>query len=990
MSAEKNYKKRIEQLPNSISGDGKNWVMRLKQALSELSGSFSNVEDIVDGTKPVEVAHVIGLRLSETHTTDNNGMPQNNIIVEYDTTNVVNFKSAKIWVSVGDTEHYQNVGTTNGVKYVIENAKATKTYYVKVTAVNKTNSESKFETAPSASITIKGSVLIPDTPDQFFLTWNEDGARWEWLHKDNGYVDFYELRLDALAGTYNENLLDRTRNHFSTVSPPVRSGTAYLFVRNIFGTYSQPATHIFNKPMASKPKPPVLESTLDGVYITMDALPEGYKGWHLVINGETFNSYNRKFIYYQFSGTISVKYCFYDDIGEGEYSDSVTEKIKTIIEPSELPTISYDKFDKNVQGAIDAAKGQETINTQLNKDISNLLGNLDSLNLKVDGNTSSITQNDKEIKLIVGNMKTDLNGKIETTASSITQTKNDITLLVANTKKELDGRIDTTASEIKTLNDSIMLVSSKTTELEGKVSKNTSSIQANANSITSVVTGLNGTAENSGFNALTGLASSIVQTKDSITSVVTELNKNPADCSYSAITQLKDGIDLSVKDADLTGDNVISRINISKGGVTIDGKWLHVTGNTVFDKNVIVGGAISSDAISTEHLKTNAVTSAKIATNAITADKIAAGVVTNEKITDGAVTGVKIADGVITATKIVDGAVSSTKIEGGAITTEHIQAGSIIGQHISAGAVTTDKLAAGDIVMSGALAVVGGSVRLDEKGLTCTEKSGEKIVFSKDGMVFISSDGTTYAQVKKMIVGQAKHNEYIRFVHPWTVTPKVLVSPTNIQVMDSQYPSSNMVLVCRAINITQKGFLVECYTKLKAGSSGGFPLNEAIEARINTVGTYEFTTIPDTASHIKIRISIMIRATYFTTGRPGDKVYHKGRARGKIVLLQNDKTLCEYSTLTVVSQQRESVQSFENAVFETNLENTLGLKIVLYAFGERSPYVKATIDSFEADVSQDVIVDTGSANFIVTDSNVGYAIENPPQGGGKNCNYFLR
>lgn len=605
-------KRFIHQLPNAVSGDGKAFVAQLKKALSYLSehaGGSGGSEDSGEGEDAIN--QVTALRLTEVHTVDSSGFPKNNIEVTFDNSNIENYAFAQIWVK-DDTENtYQQHGNTTGTRYLFENALVGRTYTVKVVVQLKDGRTSDFDNAPTASILIQGSVLIPDAPTQFFLTWDEDGALWQWQYEENEYIDFFELRLDANAGVYNDKLLDRTRLSYSRVSPDVRSGTAYLFIRNVFGDYSTPATHVFNKPVGTKPNKPVMQATLDGVVITMSPLPTGYQGYVLEIDGEEFKTLNRQFVYYKFSGTVKARYCIYDEIGRGEWSEYESITIKVVLDPDELPEITYDAFDQTIKDAIDAANNQAEINEQIKSDIEGA---------KLDVQTVS-----------------------------------------------------------------------------NKVDQNTASIELANDNITSVVSKLNGSAQDSGYEALTGLASSIVQTSDSITSVVTELNKDAKNCSYSAITQLKDGIDLSVKNEDLTGKEIISRINISPEVITIDGKYVHVTGDTVFDNDVIVGDTIKADTINTDHLQTNAVTTAKIATNAITTDKISANSITTEKITDKSITSVKIEDGAITTTKIVDGAVSSTKIEGGAITTEHIQVGSVIGEHISAGAVTTEKIAAGAI-----------------------------------------------------------------------------------------------------------------------------------------------------------------------------------------------------------------------------------------------------------------------------------------------------
>lgn len=99
------------------------------------------------------------------------------------------------------------------------------------------------------------------------------------------------------------------------------------------------------------------------------------------------------------------------------------------------------------------------------------------------------------------------------------------------------------------------------------------------------------------------LASQIAQNSDKITSVVTNLgDAAKAKEAYSAIAQMQDDIALRVKSGE-----VVSQINLSKEGVQIDGKLLHVTGETVFDKNVVVkdmiqAGALTADKMSVDSL----------------------------------------------------------------------------------------------------------------------------------------------------------------------------------------------------------------------------------------------------------------------------------------------------------------------------------------------------------------------------------------------------
>ena len=541
----------IKMLPNSVSGDGKVYASTIKKVL-DFFGSYinDNVDEKLDQLGDGAAACVTGLRLTEQHATDSNGMPQNNILVEYDNTNVENFLHCQIWVKDSTNDVYAQHGTASGLRYIIEDVRAGETYTVKAVSVNKQGGTSAFADSPIAAITIAGSSLIPESPRQFVLTWDEVGPLWEWLHDDNGYVDFFELRLDANAGEYSDNLLDRTRVMRSRANPEVRSGTAYLFVRNIFGTYSQPATLQFTKPVGAKPNKPTLEKTMYGISITMDALPSGYNGYKLIINGEEYKTVNREFLYYQFSGQVTVKYCFTDAIGEGEYSDEVTVDIKTVLELVELPTIDRTKIDESIKTALEIADAQPAIN--------------------------------------------------ESTASAISQ--------------------------------------------------NSSSISA----------------------------------------VVTELGKDPSECSYGAITALQDAVELRVMK-----DGIITAINLSPETITIDGKFIHITGTTIIDNNVIVGGNIASNSITSAHIRANAITASKI-----DADAIHVG---------GANSNVTIEDGAL----VVGGENGNVTITDGAIDGDMIQAGSIIGQHISAGAVTAEKIAAGSVtaekIAAGAIQVGGAS-----------------------------------------------------------------------------------------------------------------------------------------------------------------------------------------------------------------------------------------------------------------------------------------
>lgn len=86
--------------------------------------------------------------------------------------------------------------------------------------------------------------------------------------------------------------------------------------------------------------------------------------------------------------------------------------------------------------------------------------------------------------------------------------------------------------------------------------------------------------------------------KQDVTTIVSNLgNLMLAKANYSAIAQMTDAINLRVQKGD-----VINQINVSPTTTTIDGKYLHVTGQTVFDNNVIVSRMLAAKAVTADKL----------------------------------------------------------------------------------------------------------------------------------------------------------------------------------------------------------------------------------------------------------------------------------------------------------------------------------------------------------------------------------------------------
>ena len=317
--------------------------------------------------------------------------------------------------------------------------------------------------------------------------------------------------------------------------------------------------------------------------------------------------------------------------------------------------------------------------------------------------------------------------------------------------------------------------------------------------------------------------SRITSTANSINSTVRELQGKVGTITSSTIpslqsniTQLSNSIDLKVSNANkaLTGQEIVSRINVSPNGVSILGKYVHITGDTVIDGNVItskhigdkaiVGTKIAEGAITTDKISANAITSAKIASNAITSDKILAKAITSDHMEVDSIEG----------NRIKSSSIDADRLKANSITGDKLVADSITGDKIKAGSVTVDKLGAGviDLKESGS-AIQGGSVRIDGTGMSVGQGNGSYTKFSDSGLIWYDSKGIPYGSVRRMIKGEARHGDRINI--NWDTTPFVMVTPDIIPIYGTTSTGRlGQEIHCRAINVSNNGFEIEAFTQL--------------------------------------------------------------------------------------------------------------------------------------------------------------------------------
>ena len=285
--------------------------------------------------------------------------------------------------------------------------------------------------------------------------------------------------------------------------------------------------------------------------ISTEPIPDGCNGINVYVSGgseeKSFKSTNNVTSYLCDAGIYDVKVAFTDIFGEGEKSPATRCVVKVEIDGDMIKdgVISMKKFDNVIQ---------ENINHI--RDIDNSVSSLNTELSKVQGNITSLQAKDGEIEGLVKDGDANL-------ASQIKQTADSVQTIVTNLNS-LDNATQS-YSAFKQLNTSIQTVVN---------------------------------------DGLKNIQSQVTQNANNITSIVGELNSdNP---SYSAISQLKDAVNLRVKSTDFNGKNIISQINLDKSGATIDGKYLHVTGEAKFDKGVIAqnidAGSITAEKLAAKSL----------------------------------------------------------------------------------------------------------------------------------------------------------------------------------------------------------------------------------------------------------------------------------------------------------------------------------------------------------------------------------------------------
>lgn len=154
---------------------------------------------------------------------------------------------------------------------------------------------------------------------------------------------------------------------------------------------------------------------------------------------------------------------------------------------------------------------------------------------------------------------------------------------------------------------------------------------------------------------ISGLSSKLVDQATGFQRSLSNLNKHLS----SQITQVAGGVELKVTNAlnSLTGSEIVSRINLTPAGTRIDGRLLHVTGQALFDDNIITNKMLQADSVNARNIKVDNLATISINTGDLTGGSITGGTFKNSTGTfeidrDGNIKGANITGSRIDANSI--------------------------------------------------------------------------------------------------------------------------------------------------------------------------------------------------------------------------------------------------------------------------------------------------------------------------------------------------
>ncbi len=624
--------------------------------------SLADVEPYEYTILPYYIPPVISVTAHNRYRELQDGVSRYDIVVDWTPPDFANYLQGDVWYKTNNEQAERliiaegvpadEMGWQGGWLYggsgkdqcVIPQAIVGDTYRLAVCTKDEYGMATSPDMSPQIDITVAVKTTTPNTPDDFNISFS-DVAVVTWKEVTNSDIAFYEVRRDNYPGVEDVNLLARTNGLSASLALSERTGTLYLYAKSAIGKYSAPADLKYYKAEPPRPEPPVLSPKVGGMGIKCKAVPSDCIGVRYYINNDSVYSKNNTLSYSCEAGVYDVTCAYVDMFGDGPTSGQSTCTVKTVIDESMIAdeAISSAKLDKIVQTNISNATAnantalQNSNNALVNANAALSNSNITADKLKKDystttqtetliatrvanslGNYSTTEQTATMISNSIANFKDGTLSKYSTTKqtealissqvasytdgklssySTIEQTNTAISNMVVKLNNATDKKLESYSTTEQTAN---MIAGSIANFKDDTLSKYSTTKQTEALISSQVASYTDGKLSS---------YSTIEQTNTAISNMVVKLN-NATDKkleSYSTIQQTQDAISLAVKDIDLDGNTLISKINLANGGILLDGKLIHITGQTLFDDNIVTkkmlqAGSVDASKINVESL----------------------------------------------------------------------------------------------------------------------------------------------------------------------------------------------------------------------------------------------------------------------------------------------------------------------------------------------------------------------------------------------------
>lgn len=284
------------------------------------------------------------------------------IIVEWQPPgNFENYQQAQVWYKAS-TESKWRYGGQGYSKATLPQVDIGVTYDIAVCTQDIFGNTETPDASAKTSILVALSTEVPNTPGGLTAKLN-DAFVIAWEEVRNADIKYYEIRLDNKVGN-PENMIARTSEcSYVTNGITVNAGKIYVYAVSAYGKISAPATLEYN---FARPEAPTITvvNKLQGISCRASSVPADCLGvhWYFESLKNTSDARTKNNVYYAGveAGNYTVRACFYDYFGDGNFSKNVMVRVTGQIDKTMIAagTIMAEMMDVKELSAICAVIGE--------------------------------------------------------------------------------------------------------------------------------------------------------------------------------------------------------------------------------------------------------------------------------------------------------------------------------------------------------------------------------------------------------------------------------------------------------------------------------------------------------------------------------------------------------------------------------------------------------------------------------------------------------